>query len=85
MDYTPVLTLGYERMLDDPQVEGVATLYGFTVHQKSAYESQDLMRASVGLSAEQGTFTVKGTVSGVISEETNSTGVSGLLSLAYSF
>jgi len=81
----PVLTLGYERMLDDPQVEGVATLYGFTVHQKSAYESQDLMRASVGLSAEQGTFTVKGIVSGVMSEETSSTGVSGLLSLAYSF
>lgn len=81
----PVLTLGYERMLDDPQVEGVATLYGFNVRQKSAYESQDLMRASVGFSAVQGTFTVRGTVSGVISEETNSTGVNGLLSLSRSF
>ncbi|MDD2464579.1 MAG: tyrosine-protein phosphatase [Desulfobulbus sp.] len=81
----PVLTLGYERILDDPQVEGVATLYGFTVRQQSAYESHDLMKASVGLSAKQGAFTVKGRVSGVISEETNSTGVSGLLSLAYSF
>lgn len=81
----PVLTLGYERILDDPQVEGVATLYGFTVRQKSAYESHDLMGASVGLSAERGAFAVKGRVSGVISDETNSTGVSGLLSLAYSF
>ncbi len=81
----PVVTLGYERILGDPQVEGSATLYGFTVQQESASDSHDLMKASVGLSAEQGALTVKGRVSGVIGEEADSTGISGLLSLAYSF
>ncbi|MDD2469192.1 MAG: tyrosine-protein phosphatase [Desulfobulbus sp.] len=81
----PVVTLGYERILGDPQVESTATLYGFTIRQESAYDSHDLMKASVGLSAEQGAFTVKGRVSGVMGDEANSTGISGLLSLAYSF
>jgi hypothetical protein len=81
----PVLTLGYERILDAPQIEGVATLYGFTVRQQSAYESHDLMKAGLGLSAKQGALAVNGRVSGMISEETNSAGHSGLLSLAYSF
>lgn len=81
----PVVTVGYERLLGDPQVEGTAALFGYTVSQKSAYDSQDLIKASVGLSAEQGAFTVKGRVSGVVTEEANSAGISGLLSLTYSF
>ena len=81
----PVATLGYERILGDPQVEGTATLYGFTVRQKSAYDSHDLITASVGLSAEKGAFTVKGRVSGMSDEKANSAGISGFLSLAYSF
>jgi uncharacterized protein with beta-barrel porin domain len=81
----PTATLGYERILGDPQVESTGTLYGFTVNQKSAYDSHDLLKAGVGLSAQQGALAVKARVSGVIGEEANSTGISGLLSLAYSF
>ncbi len=81
----PILTLGYERILGDPQVENAGTLYGFTVNQKSAYDSHDLLKAGVGFSAAQDAFTVKARVSGVIGNEANSTGISGLLSLAYSF
>ncbi len=81
----PVLTLGYERILDDPQVEGAANLYGFTVHQKSAYESRDLVKVGMGFSAEHGAFAINGRVGGRGGDETGSVGISGILSFAYSF
>ncbi len=47
--------------------------------------SHALLKAGVGLTAEQGAVTVKGSISGVVGEEANSSGISGLLSLGYRF
>ena len=81
----PVGRLGYERILNDPQTESSATLYGFTVRQQSAYESHDLMTVALGIVAEHGALTLQGRVSGVIGEEADSSGISGRLLVAYRF
>ena len=81
----PVLTLGYERMLNNPQIESAATLYGLTVRQKSAYESYDLVKVGAGLAAQYGVFVARGWIGGVMGDGMRSAGVSGILSLAYSF
>jgi outer membrane autotransporter protein len=81
----PVLTLGYERVLGDPRVTSVGTLYGFAVSQKSAWDSRDLFKAGLGLTAQRGAFTLKARANGVAGDGAGSSGMSGQLSLAYSF
>ena len=46
---TPAVTIGYERILNSPQIESTGALYGFSVSQKSAYDSRDLMTAGLML------------------------------------
>ena len=82
---TPAVTMGYERILDSPQMETTGALYGFSIRQKSAYDSRDLLTAGLMLSAEHGAFTVTGMVDGVLGDDANSTGISGQLSIAYNF
>ncbi|WP_243362547.1 tyrosine-protein phosphatase [Fundidesulfovibrio terrae] len=81
----PAVTLGYERVLGNPQAESIGTLYGLAVSQSSAYDSHDLMKAGLGVTAERGAFTAKARCDGVIGDGAHSAGISGQLSLAYSF
>lgn len=81
----PAVTLGYERVLGNPQVESLGTLYGIAVRQKSAYDSRDLWKAGLGLSAQHGAFTFKARANGLLGDEARSAGVSGQLSIAYGF
>ncbi|MFH1060608.1 MAG: tyrosine-protein phosphatase [Pseudomonadota bacterium] len=82
---TPAVTIGYERLLSSPQIETSGDLYGFSVSQKSAYDSRDLMTAGLMLAVERGDFTFTGMVDGVMGDDARSTGISGQLSVAYNF
>ncbi|WP_243367457.1 tyrosine-protein phosphatase [Fundidesulfovibrio soli] len=82
---TPALTLGYERMLANPQVESVGTLYGYSVSQASAFESWNLFKAGLGVTAQRDALTLKARCNGVLGDGARSAGLSGQLSLAYSF
>jgi protein tyrosine/serine phosphatase len=81
----PAITLGYERVLGSPQADSLGTLYGVAVSQKSAYDSHDLLKAGLELSATRGAFSVKAKGNGILGDGGRSSGVSGQLSLAYSF
>lgn len=81
----PALTLGYERVLGNPQSDSLGTLYGVAVSQKSAYDSHDLMKAGLGLTATRDAFTVKAKGNGVLGDGAKSSGISGQLSIAYRF
>ncbi|MFP5239418.1 MAG: tyrosine-protein phosphatase [Acidobacteriota bacterium] len=82
---TPSLTLGYERALANPRTESLGTAYGFSVSQYSAYDSWDLFKAGLGVSAERGSLALKARCNGVLGDAARSAGISGQLSLAYSF
>jgi protein tyrosine/serine phosphatase len=81
----PTVTFGYERMLGNPQIESTGTLYGYAVHQKSAYDSHDLMKAGLGVTAQHNALTLAARGNAVVGDAARSTGVSGQLSLVYSF
>ena len=81
----PSLTLTYERMLGDPQAESTGTLYGYTVNQYSAYDSPDLIKAGLSITAQHEAFIIEAKGNAVAGDGTKSTGVSGELSLRYSF
>lgn len=81
----PALALGYERILDNPQVESTGTLYGLSVTQNSAFDSRNLMKAGLGVTARHEAFRVKAGVDGLVGDGADSAGISGLLSLSYSF
>ncbi len=81
----PSFNLGYERVLTNPRVESTGTLYGFGVSQYSAYDSHDLMTAGLAVTAGHDAFTVKAGANAVFGDGAGSTGISGQLSLAYSF
>ncbi|MGD0398038.1 MAG: hypothetical protein ABSC04_03930 [Syntrophobacteraceae bacterium] len=82
---SPDLTLGYERILNDPGVESTGTLYGFTVSQCSAFDSRDLVKAGLGVTAQHNAFIVKASVNGVVGDGSGSAGIGGQLSVGYSF
>ena len=81
----PTFTLGYEWILGNSQIESTGTLYGYAVSQSSAYESHDLIKASLGGTVQHDTFFIntRGTI--VAGDGTKSTGMSGQLSIGYSF
>ena len=82
---TPSVDAGYERILTNPQVKNSGTLYGFSVSQYSAFDSHDLWKAGLGLTAQRSAFVVKAGVIGVVGDGAGSSGIRGQLSLAYSF
>ena len=55
----PSLTLTYERMLGDPQSESTGTFYGYTVIQYSAYDSPDLIKAGLSITARHDAFIIE--------------------------
>ena len=82
---TPGLSLGYERVLSNPQVIATGTLDGFAVSQCSAYDARDLIKASLGLSARHDAFTVKASLNGMLADGPGSAGIGGQLDLGYRF
>jgi len=80
----PIVTLGYERLLGNPQVESTGTLYGFTINQNSAFNSRNLMKTGLGITAQYKAFTVKAKGNVMAGDWFKSTGFNGLLSLGYS-
>jgi uncharacterized protein with beta-barrel porin domain len=81
----PALTLGYERILDDPQVESTGRLLGFSVTQSSAFDSHDLVKAGLGVTAQHNSYIVKAGVNGAVGTGSGSSGIGGQLSVGYSF
>ena len=80
---TPVATLGAELALGNPHVASTGSLYGFTVNQYAAYDSTYLLEGGPGITAQHNAFGMKAAVNAVHGDGT--TGVNGLLSVAYRF
>lgn len=72
-------------MLDSPQVETTGELYGFSISQKLAYDSRDLLKAGISLAIENGAFRATGMIDGVVGDDANSSGIGGQLSIVYNF
>jgi hypothetical protein len=81
----PAFTLGYERVLNNPQVESTGTLYGLSVSQSSAYDGHDLIKAGRGVTARRNLFIVKAGVNGLVGDGSESAGIGGQLSVGCSF
>ena len=80
---TPTSTLGAELALGNPHIASTGSLYGFTVNQYAAYDSQYLLDGGLGISAQHGAFAVKAGLN--VLHGDGSTGVNGQLSAAYRF
>ena len=83
--FSPALTLGYERSLSDPQITSTATRYGCAVSQKSAFDSRDLLKAGLGITARREAFFVEARANGLLGDGAASAGIGGQLSLGYTF
>ena len=75
--------LGAALALGNPRVASTGSLYGFTVNQYAAYDSNYLLEAGVGVTAQRGAFGMKAGVNAMHGD--GSTGVNGQLSVAYRF
>ena len=82
--FEPALHLGYERILNNPQVQSTGTLDGFSVNQYSAYTSPDVITVGLGVTAQHDVFTLTAQVNEV-SGGAKSIGIRGQLSVGYSF
>ncbi|WP_428564753.1 MAG: tyrosine-protein phosphatase [Solidesulfovibrio sp. DCME] len=82
---SPALTLGYERLLGDPQVTSLGTCSGQAVSQRSAFGSHDLFKAGLGLAAAYKSLTLRVRADGVLGDGGRSVGVGGQLSFGYTF
>jgi len=54
----PSAMVGYERALDTSQVSSAGSLYGYSINQDSAYDSQDLAKLGVGVTARNGALSL---------------------------
>ncbi|HTI83756.1 MAG TPA: tyrosine-protein phosphatase [Acetobacteraceae bacterium] len=80
---TPKATFRVELALGNPRVASTGSLYGFTVNQYAACDSTYLLEGGLGVTAQHDAFGVTAGVNAVHGD--GSTGVNGLLSLAYRF
>jgi hypothetical protein len=55
------------------------------VSQYSAFDSHDLMKAALGVTAQHNAFIVKASVNAIAGDGSGSTGIGGQLSIGYSF
>lgn len=81
---TPGLNVGYERLLDNAQSTSHASLYGIGVDQVSAFNSDNLYKAGINLSAARGNLTLAAGVN-VLAADRSSTGFNGTLNASYAF
>jgi len=80
----PSTTVGYERALDTSQVTSAGSLYGYSVNQESAYDSQDLAKLGVGVAARSGAFSLSLGANAIVGENIKSiTGAN--INFAYNF
>lgn len=80
---TPGLTVGYEHVLGDPQVNSKGSVLGIPVEQASAFDSRDLFSAGANLGANLGTLTLGAEVKAL--KGSDSHGLSGNLSASIAF
>ncbi|CAG37578.1 tyrosine-protein phosphatase [Desulfotalea psychrophila] len=57
--FQPSAVIGYERALDTSNVTSTGSLYGISVSQESAYDSRDLAKLGLGISARNGNFSLQ--------------------------
>lgn len=81
---TPGINFGYERLLDDAQITSHASLYGINVDQVSAYNSKNLYKTGINLSATTGNLTLAAGAN-VLAADNSSTGFNGTLTASYAF
>ena len=81
----PAFSLGYERILNNPQVTSTGTLFGFSVNQFSAFDSHNIAKAGLSLTAQHNSFMIRAGVNGLIGGAADSAGVAGQVSVSYSF
>lgn len=81
---TPGINFGYERLLDDAQMTSHASLYGINVDQVSAYNSKNLYKTGINLSATTGNLTLAAGAN-VLAADNSSTGFNGTLTASYAF
>jgi len=82
---TPAVTLGYERILGNSRIESTGTLYGYAVSQSAAYESHDLIKAGLSITAQHDAFFINTRGNVIAGDGTKSTGLGGQLSVGYRF
>jgi len=82
---TPALALGYERVLANPRVESTGTIYGYPVSQFSAFDSRNLTKAGLNVTAQRGSLMVKVEINALIGGAAESAGINGQVSINYSF
>lgn len=81
---TPGLNVGYERLLSDAQATSNGTLYGFGISQVSAFDSDNLYKAGINLSAATGNLMLAASAN-VLAADHSSTGFNGTLSASLAF
>ena len=81
----PALALGYERVLANPRVQSTGTTYGYSVIQYSAFDSRDLTKAGLTVTAQHGAFMATAEVNGLIGGAAKSAGINGQVSINYRF
>ena len=81
----PALNLGYERELTNPRVKSIGTIYDYSVSQYSAFDSRDLSKAGLTVTAERGKFMITGEINGLMGGAAKSAGFNGQLSVTYKF
>lgn len=81
----PKAMLGYERILGNPRVETVGSLYGYTVRQSSAYDGHDLVKAGLSVTASHRAlnFTIQANM--LAGDGSKSIGIGGQFSVGGSF
>ncbi|CAG37577.1 tyrosine-protein phosphatase [Desulfotalea psychrophila] len=57
--FQPSAVVGYERALDTSNVTSTGSLYGYPISQESAYDSRDLAKLGLGVSARNGNFSLQ--------------------------
>lgn len=81
----PGVMLSYEHMLGNPQTESMGTLYDINVSQLSAYDSRNLLKAGLGVTAQQAGFVIDAKGIALAGDSAKSLGISGQLSIRYNF
>lgn len=80
---TPGVSLGYERFMNDPQVNSDASVQGFEIEQVSAFDSRHLVKAGLNLKATQGDLTLAAQIKALSGDDSH--GVAGNLSASIAF
>lgn len=80
---TPGLQLGYEHMLNDPKVKSSATVLGLGIDQDSAFDSDNMIKAGMNISASHQALTL-GADFNVLSGG-DSSGLSGQINASIAF